>query len=217
MWLSKPENGNLAQPRRPNPLNIPLHRLRKITHLRTSPALPIALVLALALVCVFVNQLPGARAQNQTSFVSSRAREKSVDFVPGELLVRFRSGTTNARTKSRASFNVTAAPGRTLRVEVNHFGGSDLVDGLMLARVAPEDTLVAVNALRVRSDVVYAEPNYIRHVDAVPNDPHYNDLYALHDGSVGGPAISAESAWNTTTGSSSVVVGVIDSGIDIGH
>src|SRR5689334_23907846 len=74
------KNGNLAQPRRPNPLNIPLHRLRKITHLRTSPALPIALVLALALVCVFVNQLPGAHAQNQTSFVSSRAREKSVDF-----------------------------------------------------------------------------------------------------------------------------------------
>lgn len=198
-------------------MNIPRHRLRKIAHLRTSPTLPIALVLVLALVCVFVNHLSGARAQNQTSFVPSRAREKSVDFVPGELLVRFRSGTTNARTKTRASFNVTATPGRTLRVEVNHFGGSDLIDGLMLARVAPEDTLVAVRALRVRSDVVYAEPNYIRHLDAVPNDPRYNDLYALHDGSAGGPAISAESAWNTTTGSSSVVVGVIDSGIDIEH
>src|SRR5215470_10118930 len=73
------------------PLNIALHRLRKITYLRTSPALPIALLLALALVCVFVNRLPGAWAQNQTSFVPSRTRDKSVDFEIGPAVHRGRS------------------------------------------------------------------------------------------------------------------------------
>src|SRR5919107_1880672 len=87
----------------------------------------------------------------------------------------------------------------------------------MPPRGAPQEKLGAGKKFRVRFHFVFAQPKYLRQFDAVPNDPRYNDLYALHDGSVGGPAISAESAWNTTTGSSSVVVGVIDSGIDIEH
>lgn len=87
----------------------------------------------------------------------------------------------------------------------------------MLVRVAPEDTLSALKALRARPDVVYAEPNYIRRPQIVPNDTRYADLYALKNSVPGGAGISAEAAWDTTTGSHNVVVGVIDSGIDIDH
>ncbi len=134
--------------------------------------------------------------------------------MPGELLVRFRRDTAPARNKTRTSLSIASSTGRNLRVEVNHFGGSELVEGLMLARVAPEDTLPTIQALRARADVIYAEPNFIRHADVVPNDTHYAQLWALKNSNGG---ISAESAWNTTTGSHSVVVGVIDSGIDINH
>jgi subtilisin family serine protease len=54
-----------------------------------------------------------------------------------------------------------------------------------------------------------------------PNDPEYSKLYGLHNtGQTGGVAdadIDAAEAWDRTTGSSSIVVGVIDTGIDWGH
>ena len=108
--------------------------------------------------------------------------------------------------------------GRSLPVEINSFGGSDLVEGLRLARVSPESTFDAIKALRARPDVLYAEPNYIRHFDLAPNDPFYGSQWPLKNSSqfVGG-GINAESAWDTTTGNQNIVIGVIDSGIDIDH
>ena len=171
-----------------------------------------ASVVALALllgVAIVAYLLPSARAQNQPSITPKKA-----EFVPGELLVRFRPGTASARTKARTSLSLSTSTGRTISIQVNHFGGSDLVDGLMLAQVAPDDAPAAIAALRARADVEYAEPNFIRYPDVVPNDTHYADLWGLK--SVNG-GTSAETAWNTTTGSSNVVVGIVDSGIDIQH
>ena len=58
--------------------------------------------------------------------------------------------------------------------------------------------------------VYYAEPNYLfgRHI--IPNDPYYNRLWGLEK-------IKAPLAWNFSTGSSDVIVGVADSGIDYNH
>ena len=174
-------------------------------YLSVSTAITVALLLSFVIVAYV---LPGATAQNQAQIIPQKA-----EFVPGELLVRFRPGTASARNKTRTLVSISTLTGRTLRVELNHFGGSDLVEGLMLARVAPEDTLAATSALRARADVAYAEPNFIRYPDVVPNDTHYQQLWGLKNGA----GISAESAWNTTTGSGNVVVGVVDSGIDILH
>src|SRR5204862_41632 len=88
--------------------------------------------------------------------------------------------------------------------------GSDLVTGLRVARVAAEDTLTAIAALNEQADVLYAEPNYIMHADLTPNDPSFGSLYGLSK-------IGAPTAWNTTTGSAGIVVGMIDEGIDINH
>jgi len=156
---------------------------------------------------------PKADAQKQLVNLPTNTAKK-YESVPGELLVRFHRGTSMSRLKSKASITVATSTGRNLHVDVNHFGGSDLVEGLMLARVAAEDTRTALEALRARADVQYVEPNYIRYPDLVPNDPNYANLWGLKNSFAG---ISAESAWDTTTGSHDVVVGVIDSGIDIGH
>ncbi len=59
--------------------------------------------------------------------------------------------------------------------------------------------------------VVYAEPDYIlKALVTTPNDTYYNNLYGM-------TKIKANMAWDYATGSSSVVVGVIDSGIDYNH
>ena len=56
-----------------------------------------------------------------------------------------------------------------------------------------------------------AEPNYVVNTEAIiPNDPFWNQQY--------GPAhIQAPDAWSITTGSSSVTLAIIDSGIDANH
>lgn len=54
-----------------------------------------------------------------------------------------------------------------------------------------------------------------------PNDPYYGNLWGLHNtGTSGGIAdidIDAPEAWDVLTDSSSVVVAVVDSGVDINH
>ena len=54
------------------------------------------------------------------------------------------------------------------------------------------------------------EPDFVVHASAVSNDPGAASQWALSK-------IGATTAWNTTTGSRSVVVATIDSGIDLAH
>ncbi|MBW3538939.1 MAG: S8 family serine peptidase [Planctomycetes bacterium] len=80
-----------------------------------------------------------------------------------------------------------------------------------------------------QSNVVYAQPDYtVRIADHItPNDRHYNNggLWGLNNlghefGTVKGTAgvdIDAAKAWDVTTGSSNVVVAVIDTGVDYTH
>lgn len=55
----------------------------------------------------------------------------------------------------------------------------------------------------------------------VPNDPRYGDLWGLNNvGQAGGTVdadIDAAEAWEISTGSDSVIVAVIDTGIDVSH
>lgn len=69
--------------------------------------------------------------------------------------------------------------------------------------------------------VQIAEPDYLVHACVAPNDSQFAQQWALSNtGQTGGSTgadISATAAWNTHTGSGSVVVAVIDSGIDYTH
>ena len=96
----------------------------------------------------------GAKVQSPSKGKSSRPR-----FVPGEVLVRYRNEST-AQSKTGRIVMATRE-GRQLSAQVERFDGSDLVKGLRLVQVAPENTLNAVAALRNQPDVLYAEPNYI--------------------------------------------------------
>jgi subtilisin family serine protease len=79
----------------------------------------------------------------------------------------------------------------------------------------------AVEGYRRDPEVLYAEPNYIYDLNAVPNDPGFGQLWGLHNtGQLGGiidADINAPEAWNITTGSSNVVIGVLDTGVDYTH
>ncbi|MGI9278663.1 MAG: S8 family serine peptidase [Endozoicomonas sp.] len=61
-----------------------------------------------------------------------------------------------------------------------------------------------------QSNVLYAEPDYIMYPMATPNDTRYNEQWHYFE-SAGG--INLPAAWDITTGSPSITVAVIDTGI----
>ena len=65
----------------------------------------------------------------------------------------------------------------------------------------------AVAHLKQHPDVLFAEPDYVSSGGAVPNDPYYFQQWHHQK-------IQSEAAWNVTTGSTSVVVAVLDTGIN---
>lgn len=69
-----------------------------------------------------------------------------------------------------------------------------------------EDTLRRLAEL----DVEYVQPVRLLYLHAVPNDSEYNKLWGMEK-------IDAPAAWDTSTGSSNVLVGIIDSGVSENH
>lgn len=65
-------------------------------------------------------------------------------------------------------------------------------------------------ARRNNPDLEVCEPNYVVSASLVPNDTSYGSLWGLDK-------ISAPAAWELSTGAASVVVAVVDTGIDYTH
>ncbi|HYZ92233.1 MAG TPA: S8 family serine peptidase, partial [Actinomycetota bacterium] len=125
-------------------------------------------------------------------------------FVPGELIVRFKSGVGEG-ARAAALRAEGAALGQKLRLPRTE---------LVRLRAGEAVTKAAADFER-RPDVLYAEPNYIYGASATPNDPRFGDLWGLNQAS--DVDIDAPEAWDVTTGSSNVVVAVADTGIAYDH
>ena len=137
------------------------------------------------------------------------------EFVPGEVLVKFRDGAT------------TASRGRAL----GRAGGQvaeDILTGAMraqgrrvgISRVRVNgDVQRAIAALQADPDVEYAEPNWIYKHQATSNDTYFTNgsLWGMSAGN-NQFGSRANEAWGANkTGSSSVYIGIIDEGYMYTH
>jgi len=128
------------------------------------------------------------------------------------VLVKFKAGVSQTRM-NRAFRNAGSQQQQAFR--------SRLVRGLTRARIGRGNSLSAtLRNLRNNRDVEFAEPNYILHAYAVPNDPRFDSQWALHNtGQTGGVAdadIDAPEAWDLQTGGN-VIIAVVDTGVDYNH
>src|SRR6266478_5857145 len=96
------------------------------------------------------------------------------------------------------------------------------VAGLREVTLAPSvsvsDALAAYGASQY---VVSVEADHILHAEMTPNDPGFSQDWGLNNtGQTGGTAdadIDAPEAWNVTNGLSTVIVAVLDTGVDYTH
>lgn len=94
--------------------------------------------------------------------------------------------------------------------------------GIQRLHVGGADPREAARRLSAEPEVEYAEPDFVvRALEWVPNDTYFNRQWGLRntgqEGGTPGVDIGASDAWDVTRGDPSVVVGIIDSGVDYTH
>ena len=114
----------------------------------------------------------------------------------------------------------------------SRFDGRELIDSLVTLRsnrlgfhdlriTDGSDVFDVLDALRATGLVESAEENTFGHYGAVPNDPRYNEQWALNNvGQTGGSSgadIDAPEAWDLQDGDPSIIVAVLDSGTERTH
>lgn len=104
----------------------------------------------------------------------------------------------------------TASTYALANVDITEIETYNQVLSLEIAEPGKQNVLDAIDALMSRDDVIYAGPDYIYSVNAV-------DPGLLNGNTEVENLIDLPEAWELTTGSSTVWVGVIDTGIDAAH
>lgn len=130
--------------------------------------------------------------------------------VPGEYIVVLKDSNNISSQAFQSVFRATGVEA------INKKG-----DQLLVKRSPLERKDFVITDLESNSAVAYAEPNFIYTINSAPNDPSLGELWGLSNlgqkGGKQGVDISAMAAWDITTGSREIIVGVIDTGVDYTH
>jgi len=144
------------------------------------------------------------------------------DFVPGEVLMkRAPAAATSAKarnalaTSNGARFRKSLPPNVDVLELAETATSAKLNRGARLAKIDPSAidthllkaaTLGVVKRLQADPAVAWAQPNYIRRALLTPDDELYDRQWHYEN-------INLPDAWETTTGSSDIIVAVLDTGI----
>jgi thermitase len=141
-------------------------------------------------------------------------------YVPGEILVKFAEGMTRTRAMGMFSGSGTAIQNRLS-------AAGQPWDRWMKVKLAERTSVKsAMPGFAAMAEVEYVQPNYIYTISAAPTDPDYGQLWGLKNTGqtindpyepwkgVAGVDMDLEDAWDTRTDCSSVLVAIIDSGVN---
>ena len=159
--------------------------------------------------------------------------------VPGEIIVKFKTGREKSFLKSKTLSSLGIKEQREIKLSY---------DKLSVLKVSDDKSMTStLQALRNNPDIEFAEPNFIYKVDPIkensltkrlqkspfadftastPDDPDFGKLWGMRNtgsnepkGKAGieGADINALKAWDITKGSRAVRIAVIDTGVDYNH
>jgi serine protease len=142
------------------------------------------------------------------------AREQHLDYVPGEVIVKFREG-LSAASQQRALSTLSSRP------SVNALEWHN--ERALLRDARQRDARLLAQQLNAQPEVEYAQPNYILRLGprekpvpldlddfrpaGVPNDPDYSAQWNFS-------SLNMPRAWDISPGGSSdIIVAVVDTGV----
>jgi thermitase len=142
-------------------------------------------------------RIPSAvsRAQDEV-----KAARLSSEFVRGRVLV-----------KMRPEVSITRA--RRFMSKQGAFDVEEIANtGIHIIKLpAGAEEMAFIQSLKSQPEVEFAELDYlIPPAEMTPNDPDYSSQWHL-------PMISSPAAWANTSGSSSVIIAILDTGVDASH
>src|SRR5262245_58206046 len=183
--------------------------------------LKVALALISLLAVILVTQLP-ASTQGQSRILPSRDTMQielmdGFEVVKGQAIVVFEENQDRLQDYVRNAMSIVNAS--------EHRGIGRRALNMFRVQSQEMDVRSLVNMLSGLQGVKFAEPNYVYRHQQTPNDTSFGSLWGMNNtgqtiqGQVGiaDADIDAVSAWDVSTGSSSIVVGVIDTGVDYNH
>ncbi|MBI1742824.1 S8 family serine peptidase [Candidatus Acetothermia bacterium] len=165
--------------------------------------------------------LPPVKNGNTHPPVSAVPAANGNPFVAGQLIVGFKDNVDDQQEDSVVNQHGDQT--------VEKLGG---INARLVKISGNRSVAQAIQEYKGEAAAAYAEPNFIVHTDAIPNDPSFSSLWGLRNtgqdigcgaacfgNSVGtaGADISATLAWDISTGSRVNVVAVVDTGIDYNH
>jgi len=146
--------------------------------------------------------------EKQKSFMIEIQQSKKAYFNPNRLIIKLKAGTTKSFIQQSNILSVKNVATISKDTYIVHLKGN-------------QDVKALITKLNSQANVEYAEPDYLR--TTLTNDTNFSNLWGLKNtgqtigGSVGVPGIDigAEGAWAKSKGSTSLVVAVVDTGLDI--
>jgi parallel beta-helix repeat protein len=135
-------------------------------------------------------------------------------FVPGEFIVKFKGsvsvpktmGITGVQSIDRLNKNFGVISVKKVFKTNTNF----LQKIYKFTVPINSDILAIVKEYKNNPLVEYAEPNYIYHTTATPNDSSFSSQWPHQN-------MQSELAWNITQGNESVIIAIIDTGVDWDH
>jgi subtilisin family serine protease len=150
--------------------------------------------------------------ESELSLLSGVARAEGLDYIPGRIILGLTS-----ETNIQEAITMVESLGGSVTKDLSS------INALVVELPDPDlDMAEAISQWMSQPGVQYAQPDYVRNVNAVfPNDGYFSDQWVLHNtGQTGGTPdadIDAPEAWDRFTGGSDVVLASIDTGVNYSH
>jgi len=166
-----------------------------------------------------INEMYTNEVDNTTPAIVASVPQEGFRFVPNEILVKFKAGTSSA-VRSTALTRVKGSVAEKILTRAMKHSGD--IEGISLVKT-PMAVQEAVDRMKGLVEIEYAEPNFIYTTDEISNDTYYLNgyLWGMY-GDATSPSnefgSQAGEAWaKGNIGSETVYIGIIDEGYMYEH
>lgn len=141
---------------------------------------------------------------------------RKADVLPGIVVVKYKEGYLQGITQAPQSvkaLGVITEKKLCGKLPVSAMltkKGESLARIRVLSYASGEDPKAVAEKLSKDETVEYAEPYFVRRIFYTPNDPYYATSWWLQ-------TIQAAQAWEVTKGDTSVIIGIVDTGVQWDH